>query len=203
MEGLVRKYNNDELLSTSDLQKEVHNNIDRLNQRIKEGRIIKVADCLIHRKTKPTLRQFLEKCKFNNNEFVGLYVFFNKTEMDTQKIAMYTGISRDLTVRLKDHISGGDPSVASFAVLMARRSYKELDNYLSENAYKTPKTDDEIKAKITWKEVLKIKTKKIQEEEIREMYLTAIPISNYHVLHATEVFVASHFKCKFNSFKTH
>lgn len=201
---MERNYEHHDLLSPEKLAKLVNDNINRLSQRIKEGKIIQVSELIIENKTTPSIKKFLiEVCKFHDNEYSGLYMFYNPNEMKIEKKGLYVGISRNLVVRLKDHILGGDPSVASFAVLIAREKDKELDHYFSSHAYKSKKSEKEIEEMKIWKDKLKKNVENIQLNEMNGFYLTAIPIDNFQELHATEPFVAGAFQCKYNSFKTH
>ncbi len=194
----------DKLLHIKKLNLAVNKNVQRIKQRIKEGRIIQVADFNIKRKTFTTILNFLKTdCKFQNDNYTGLYLFFNKKEMELNETGFYTGISRNLAVRLKDHVSGSDPSVASFAVLIARNTNQEINEYLTLNAYKSAKTEEQKAEKKKQKNKLKAMVDGVQKKEINELFITAIPISNYQELHATEPFIASAFQCQYNSFKTH
>lgn len=196
--------NERQLLSPEILTKLVEENIRRLCKCIEDKKFIEVERLWVKNQTTPSIRKFLnEVCEFKDDNYSGLYVFFDQSDMKSQNKGLYTGISRNLVVRLKDHISGGDPSVASFAVLMARKDDNDLNDYLTSTAYISSKTPEEIILKKNWKDKLKGKVRHIQSKEMRRFYLTAIPITNYHELHATEPFVAGAFQCEFNSFKTH
>ena len=63
--------------------------------------------------------------------------------------------------------------------------------------FKTTKLRDE------YEYLLKTEIERIQKTEMKNYFLIAIPVSNDIILHTLEPFVASHFKCKWNNFKTH
>jgi predicted GIY-YIG superfamily endonuclease len=190
-----------QLFNSTELHAKVKENIKKLNNYISNEKTIKVSNLLLGNKTF-NITNFLENnCGFQGDEFSGLYVFLLQNEKEPE--ILYTGISRNLKVRIKDHISGNDPSVASFAVLIARNMNMELNNYFTTNAYKQAKTVEEINEKSKRKKELKEMVENIQKNEMPNFYIAAIPITNYQELHATEAFVAGEFQCKYNSFKTH
>lgn len=190
------------LFEVAKLNELVAQNILRITKLIKDKKFIQVSSLNIKNKTSPLIKKFLcDECFFSIDEFSGLYLFFTLNAENENIEGLYTGISRNLLVRLKDHILG-DPTVASFAVLMARANNKELNDYFTTTAYKPKKTQEEQDIHRLRKSQLKDAVRKSQLE-LKNYYLTAIPINNYQEMHATEAFVAGNFECKYNSFRTH
>ncbi len=55
-----------------------------------------------------------------NNDFSGIYIFFNKN-----KKAVYVGISRTIIRRIRQHFISPEHNQSSLVYLMARKMYKE------------------------------------------------------------------------------
>lgn len=191
------------LFEVAKLNKLVAKVILRITKLIDDNKYIEVSSLNIKNKRPTLIKDFLiNDCNFEVDKYSGLYLFFTLNVTNGKPEGLYTGISINLLVRLKDHISGGDPAVASFAVLMARSNNKELNDYFTKTAYKSKKTQGEQDIHRLRKSQLKDAVRKSQSE-MNNYYLTAIPINNYQEMHATEAFVAGNFQCKYNSFRTH
>lgn len=122
-----------------------------------------------------------------NNEFEGLYVLVNDSG------PVYTGISRKIIKRLRNHGWGKSSSTSTLAYLMARTE-KKIKNANDYN----DKGKEDIRKTYT-KKIRAMKVfifpypKKKNEDETQE----------YYSLQLLEVLVSIKLKTKWNSFKSH
>ena len=128
------------------------------------------------------------KQRISNTEIEGLYIFFN-----SDRKPIYTGISRGLIRRLRNHGWGGTSGTSTLAYLMAKESNPKL------TALEFEKNNDELQRKY-----LKI---------VQNLFVYIYPfqgsenIANeeheYFSLQVLEVMVSVRLQCYWNSFKTH
>jgi len=112
----------------------------------------------------------------------GLYVFAN--EIDGEIKPYYVGISRNVIRRLGQHVFGKHKNHATLA-------------YLKSKSQRTKDSSD-----IGDLEYFELHRENFQND-IAKSRLAIREISDDYELYMAEIFVACHFKCEWNSFKTH
>lgn len=118
-----------------------------------------------------------------NNEIQGLYIFYKNGK------AIYTGISRKLTSRLRQHFLGKSHLHASLVYLIARDEYdKKNDDWTG------------IRAELPG---FAINRKRFQTDMINNWKISIYPEEDNYKLYMLELAVATKFQTKWNSFKTH
>ncbi len=128
------------------------------------------------------------KQRISNTEIEGLYIFFN-----SDRKPIYTGISRGIIRRLRNHGWGGTSGTSTLAYLMAK------DKNTSLTALGFNNNEGEIKEKY-----LKI---------VQNLFVYIYPFQGsenidnegheYFSLQVLEVMVSVRLQCYWNSFKTH
>ena len=117
------------------------------------------------------------------NEVSGLYIFF---ENDTP---IYTGISRAILRRLKNHFVGKSHFEASLVYLILRHKHdQERGIYIGERA--------NLKLFNEERELL-------QKQMRNDWKIAIMPMTNSHQMYFTEFYIACQLKTKWNSFETH
>lgn len=125
--------------------------------------------------------------KYNGKEIKGLYVFAEEVNGIAQPF--YVGISQTVIRRLRQHVFGTGHNQATLAYLMARTEYNRIEN----KPYSGKREDLEYF----------INHRARYQSEIRKARFAIKEINDDYLLHMAEVFVACHFKSKWNSFETH
>ena len=172
--------------SNSEIQKEVEKIITTLEERVK-SHTFNLNNLFIAQNIGPNR--------------AGLYLIFTK-----ELCYKYTGITRNLKVRLTDHI-GLDPANATFNKKLSKGKsdlieVDKLRNYTGKIESKAVLDKFPDMSKKEYDKLLKEKMKETQNY-IKSLYFTYVIIDNDDLLmHALEPFVANHFKCKWNDFRT-
>lgn len=116
-----------------------------------------------------------------NNEFKGIYLYGQV--MNDSVIPVYTGISRTVYRRLRQHGFGENHNESSLAYLIAQSNNKEISR---------------ANIHIKYKKDFKLKKSVVQSFKVA-MY----PVENDYDLYFFEVAIAGILKTKWNSFRTH
>lgn len=125
--------------------------------------------------------------KYNGKDIKGLYILASEINNNTQPF--YVGISQTVIRRLRQHVFGTGHNQATLAYLMARAEY----NTNNIEIYKGKRQDFDY---------FKDNRDRFQME-LRKARFAVIEIDNDYLLYMAEVFIACHFKCKWNTFETH
>ncbi len=133
--------------------------------------------------------------------YQGLYVFAEKKQNENIRY-LYTGITRNASQRLNDHINSSNKGSATWAYLMVKKDKNtnaELLRLIEKYHHK--KKPSKIKEQL--KEQIRNAIEK-KQEYIANLFVTFIPVENdNYFLHMLEPYVAAKLKCYWNSFKTH
>jgi len=119
----------------------------------------------------------------NENDFSGLYIFYNKT------LPVYVGISGTIIRRLKYHLFGLKENESSLVYLIANEKY-QFKYGIEHNGQRKDFPFDEFRLQI-------------QSEIISKWSFKYFPIENGYQLSFSEIYVACALKTRWNTFKTH
>ncbi|MEQ8472496.1 MAG: hypothetical protein RIC35_14980 [Marinoscillum sp.] len=118
------------------------------------------------------------------NEVKGIYIFYENGT------PVYTGISRKIVQRLRNHFTGTTHFQATLAYLILRDQHDKSPNGLYKE--KREKLPEFINHRPT-----------LQEQMKKDWKIAILPISCNYELYVTEVLLACELRTKWNSFETH
>ncbi len=126
--------------------------------------------------------------KYSGKEIKGVYVLANEN-MDGIVTPYYVGMSQTIIRRLRQHVFGTGHNQATLAYLMARTEYEQIEK----SQYTRNRQD--LQYFTNHRERF--------QNEIRNARFAIKEINDDYLLYMAEVFVACHFRSKWNSFETH
>jgi predicted GIY-YIG superfamily endonuclease len=133
-----------------------------------------------------------------------LYLIFEIDNGD--KKFLYSGITKDLRRRLKNHISNNKvlSSLAKKIAIWENEELREIHQTKSTSKWNNKNLVAKYNHINNLKEHFEKKLKEDMDNikpKLNNYYVTFIEIDNYFLLHSLEPFVSCHFKCYWNTFE--
>ncbi|HBG70050.1 MAG: hypothetical protein A2W93_09945 [Bacteroidetes bacterium GWF2_43_63] len=203
---MSNNYKTESFPSMSGIEEMLFHFVKKIKQQFTNPEQHKSVNYLFDKRENNTkkIKELLLNCGATENQdkkYSGLYVF--SEIVHEERLFLYTGISRNLIQRIKQHVMAGDRYTATWAFAMLKN---DKDNKL--HAVLNKKNKEPIdKFGFTSKENLnkeiceEIST--IQKEKISKCDITFITENDNFLLHIAEVFVSCELRSYWNSFETH